>query len=502
MTAIDQTAFGSLGDVLKAQMPDIFSSAGPVSDAYIMATEDVIGIVGPMGSAKTTGSVKKAIVEATRIRPTTRDEQGRAMRRYVLGIWRQKYDNLWDATIPSWWKLLPQSLGSWSGAKPRAAQHVIRFEDRWGPIELVARFRAFGDEANPDDLKGLEYTDVWLNEMDTLPEDLFTMLVGRVGRDPARELIGRGGRIFGDMNAPSVTDWVYRDFFEDLKPGYHLYKQPSGFAPNAENIAAMGAGYWLQQAKLNAHRPWWIRKFIMSLPGFTRGISVVYPEFNDELHMAPATLEHFRELPIIVGIDGGLTPAAVFLQERPDGQVAVLAEIACTHASETSLARQMLSLMERRFPGCEFVIRCDPAMCAGDDTEDGSARSRLQAALGIPVVAASTNEPDARWEAVRDPLTRTLDNGRPGFLLDPSCKGLRRGFNQTYQYRKLAGSDDVSSVGKSFDSHIHDGLQYACLLLGSAEARRRRSEIAAEKKRRRMAGRNENGRYNPLRRHG
>lgn len=95
-----------------------------------------------------------------------------------------------------------------------------------------------------------------------------------------------------------------------------------------------------------------------------------------------------------------------------------------------------------------------------------------------------------------------LDNGRPGFLLDPSCKGLRRGFNQTYQYRKLAGSDDVSSVGKSFDSHAHDGLQYGCLLLGSSEARRRRSEIAAEKKRRRMAARNDNGRYNPLRRHG
>ena len=77
---------------------------------------------------------------------------------------------------------------------------------------------------------------------------------------------------------------------------------------------------------------------------------------------------------------------------------------------------------------------------------------------------------------------------------------LRRGFNQTYQYRKLAGSDDVSSVGKSFDSHIHDGLQYACLVLGSAEARRRRSEIAAEKRRRRATARNGNGRYNPLRR--
>ena len=89
VTAVDQSDFGSLGDVLKAQVPDIFSSAGPISDAYIMSTEDVVGIVGPMGSAKTTGSVKKAILEATRIRPTTRSAGHRPGERWQSAAgWR------------------------------------------------------------------------------------------------------------------------------------------------------------------------------------------------------------------------------------------------------------------------------------------------------------------------------------------------------------------------------------------------------------------------------
>lgn len=487
---------GSLGPILaETAGHDVSASAGPVSDAFILSTDAVAGIVGPQGSAKTTSSVKKAVLEATRVWP---DERGH--RRYVLGIWREKYGNLWSATIPSWFKLLPKELGHFVGSSPRPAEHVIPFEDGHGPITLIARFEAFGDQANPEDLKGKEYADVWLNEMDTLPEALFEMLVGRIGRDPPREKMRRDGRIWGDFNAPDILNWCYRDFYEDMKPGYRLYRQPGGLEPNAENLAIVGRGYYEQQAKLNAHRPWWIRRMIHNKPGFTRDLAIVYPEFDDDRNVASGELEVFRELPVLVGIDGGLTPAAVFCQEMSDGQFRVLAEIAMERGSETGLAAAMNALMARRFRNCEFAVVCDPAMGAGEDTEDGSARFRLEKALGLKVKLARTNQTDARWEAVRDKLKLGLDGGRPGFLLDPSCKGLRRGFNQTYHFRAFRGSNELSTVEKSFDSHVHDGLQYAALLCGSSEARQRRSDIERAIRARREASRRDTERYSPMKR--
>jgi hypothetical protein len=492
----DALDFGSLTPILQRTAGrGISNSAGPISDAFTLSTAEVAAIVGPQGSGKTTASVKKAIVEAMRIWP---DEHGH--RRYVLGTWRQKYQNLWSTTLPSWWKLLPKDLGTFNGSSPRAAEHIIPFEDGYGPITLVARFMAFGDVADPEDLKGHEFTDVWLNEIDTLPEELFEMLVGRVGRDPPREMIRRGGRIFGDMNAPDVLNWCYRDFFEDLKPGYELFRQPGGLEAGAENLAAVGRGYYEQQARLNAHRQWWIRRMIHNKPGFTRDLALVYPEYDDDRHLSPREIEPVRELPVLIGIDGGLTPAAVFCQEMSDGQLRVLAEIAFERSSETGMAQAINALIARRFRGCEFVVTCDPAMGAGEDTPDGSARWRLEKALGMPVKLASTNMTDARWSAVRDKLILSLDAGRPGFLLDPSCKGLRRGFNQTYHFRAFKGSNELSTVEKSFDSHVHDGLQYVALLCGSAVARQRRTDLEAERRIKRQAARGDGQRYSPLRR--
>jgi hypothetical protein len=127
-------------------MQNLMRSAGPISDAYILGHDPVMLITGPGGSGKTTASVKKALVEAQRIRPGSD-----GTRRYVLGTWRQKYDNLWKATIPSWWKILPRDLpgSKWVGASPRAAEHIVNFEDKWGPVQLIARFRAFGEIADP-----------------------------------------------------------------------------------------------------------------------------------------------------------------------------------------------------------------------------------------------------------------------------------------------------------------------------------------------------------------
>ncbi len=498
MTTLD---FGSLNPILAAtpEGRSVLGSPGPVADRFLLAADPVMAIVGPQGSAKTTTCVKKALLEAQRMVPGPN-----GVRRYVLGAWRRRYDDLWKATIPSWWKILPRDLpgANWNGAAPRAAQHTIRFKDDWtvkgyGEIEIVARFEAFGDVASPEDLRGKEYTDNWLNEMDTLEEELLIYLIGRIGRDPPFKIAKRLGRIFGDMNAPDIDTWCYRHFYETPKAGYVLYRQPGGREAGAENIDVLGREYYEQQAMLNADRPWWIRRMIDNVPGFTRETDLVYPAFDDLRMRSPIPLKPERHRPVMVGIDGALTPAAAYGQELGGGQWRTLAEVALDRGGPAEIARAMLALEAARFPDCEFVTVCDPALATGEDLEDLSYRQALEKHLGRPVKLARTNVAATRWEAVRCKLALTLDGGAPGFLLDPSCRVLLRGFLRNYHFRKLRGTTDLSSVQPTFETHVHDALQYAMLESGSAAASQSIAARRREREQRREAAR-QMKRFNPL----
>lgn len=477
----------------KTGQTNLLRSAGPISDRYILSRDSAALIVGPGGSGKTIASCKKALVSATRIGPGPD-----GVRRYVLGTWRQKYINVWQATIPSWWKLFPRDLfPKWTGASPRQAEHTVEFEDKFGRIHLVNRFRAFSEQADPEDVLGNEFTDCYLNEWSTLPEDLFIALVDRVGREPPMAITKRPGRFFGDSNAPDVTNYIYRDFFENLKAGYVLYLQPSGLAHNAENIAAVGRGYYENSERMNAHRPWWVRRMIHVMPGFTRANDPVYPKFDDLRNMARVTIPVVRDLPVIVGIDGGLTPAAVYFQEMPNGQMRILAEIAIDRGGMRELATSMLTLEENRFRGCTFICVCDPSMVAGEDTEESSDRGRLAGYLAREVELAPTQDLGARVEAVNCKFDLTLDDGLAGLLVDPSCKVLRRGFNQTFQYRQVVGTNDRGNIQKTFDGHAHEALQYGALICGSSRARSRVIDMDRKRRMRREDNRKA-GRYNPV----
>jgi len=473
---------------------NLLRSAGPISDAYILAWDPCMLITGPGGSGKTTASVKKSLVEAQRIRPGAD-----GTRRYVLGVWRQKYVNLWKATIPSWWSILPKDISgsSWVGAPPRDATHVVRFEDQHGRIELTAHFRAFGETMDPEDLLGNQYTDCYLNEWSTLPEELFTALVDRVGRDPPQEVIRRPGRFFGDSNAPDVLNYTYRDFYETPPEGYRLFRQPGGLDEGAENLQAMTRGYYENSARLNAHRTWWVKRMVHAKPGFTRANDPVWSEWDDDRNVSKVTLEPVRGLPILTGTDGGLTPATVYMQELSNGQLRILAEVALARGGMRELATAMLQIEEARFAGFQFSSVCDPAMCTGEELEDKSDRQKLSDYIKRKVTAAPTQNPDIRHEAIKGKLRHTIEGGAPGLILDPSCKGLRRGANQTFHFAKTQGTDDLSRVQKTFDSHVCEAAEYGALQCGSAAARLRGDDLERKRRERQEANAGA-GRYKPL----
>lgn len=464
---------------------DFTRSPGPVAERYLLSSVPVGVIVGPRGSAKTTQTFKKVLFEGQGIRPGPD-----GLRRYVVSTWREKYVNQWDATIPSWWKLYPADLpgSKWNGSKPHPATHELAFRDEFGPIQVINRFRAFGDSADSDDTLGNEGTDVVLNQIETMPERLFTWLGAVVGRDPPRQLLYPDkpddfiyGRFYGDMNAPEPMSWLYRDFYEKPKPGYVLFRQPGGLDPDAENIHVVGRGYYHNLVRINAHRKWWVNINVHNRPGFRTDQDTPYateegPLWDDDAMMSQETLEPHRELPVIVGIDGGLTPAAVYTQIAPNLQARILAEVPLYRGRMRELADRMLEVEARRFQGCEFVTDCEPSLGAGEDTEEGSDRKKLETFLGRKVGLARTNNPEDRWQAVIDKML--VKAGAPMLLIDPSCVILRRGFNGSYRFAQVNGTTDRGNIKRDFTTHSHDALQAAALRWGTDAARKRRTDIA------------------------
>jgi hypothetical protein len=499
-------SFGSLDRVLDSVSPGIRTPAGPVSEAFIWGREPMMLLNGPIGSAKTSTEGKKVFVETTRMIPWFEESDGTKTREYNLSIWREKYDSLWNATIKSWFKIVPRDFGKFQGSPGRPANHTIEWEDEWsqkgyGRCRLNAMFRAFGESADPEEVRGTEYVDALLQEWDLLAEELTIAISGRLARSPVRSILGRPGRMYGSCNAPDVLGYIYRDFFETPPSGYRLYRQPGGLDDGAENIAAIGREYYLDIIAKNQHRPWYIKRMVNNRPGFTRDNDVVYPGYDDDRHLAPTRLDPVKSVRVIVGIDGGNTPAAVYMQEMPNRQLRILDEITTEASGMIALSRAMLRLEAERYDGCEFYTVCDPAMNAGHETEEGSDQQRLSKLLKRKVHFARTNDPERRIEPIAEALRANLDDGRPCFLLNRHCKALRRGCNQTYHWHRVRGTNERGRIAKTPDSHPHDAAGYGALetsygLAARLEEEQRKRKAARDAKERGVE------RYNPLRRRG
>ena len=67
--------------------------------------------------------------------------------------------------------------------------------------------------------------------------------------------------------------------------------------------------------------------------------------------------------------------------------------------------------------------------------------------------------------------------GQSGFLIDPRCRTLIKGFEGGYQYKRMqvSGERFDDKPEKNHFSHIHDALQY--LMMGAGEGRNILSNI-------------------------
>jgi hypothetical protein len=341
-------------------------------------------------------------------------------------------------------------------------------------------------------LLSLELTGAWFNEFREINFTLFTGVLNRTGRYPSMAK-GPGATWRGvilDSN-PMMEDGAYYNLFVKRQgideiaasmreAGFEgevleYFKQPGGLSKYAENIDNLlgGRQYYVMMgftAKSDGKSDAWIKVHRDAEYGvIINGRPIYEKDFNGTMHIAPSTLVPDPKLALAVGLDFGLTPAAVFGQRDMHGRWKIFGELVTPESNQLG-AQQFLELLvqhvKEKWGNMSLVIMADPA---GQQRAQTDMKTCFGVAKGMGLkVYPSVQNLEKRIGSVRAALG-ALTQGQPRLIMDPSAKVLRQGFQGGYQNRRMQVSDEryADKPDKNKFSHVHDALQY---LIGGYDA--------------------------------
>lgn len=427
--------------------------------AQFHASDDFVrALMGPIGSGKSVACCAEVMKRALEQEPNSNNTR---MTRWA--IIRNTYRELVDTTLQTFFDWFPKQLGEW-----RQMDMKWTFRQKLADgtlVHLEVLFRALD---RPDDIKkllSLELTGGWINEAREIPKQVLDMLQGRVGRFPSKRDGGPSWfGIIADTNPPDNDHWWYRLFELDRPEGFNLFKQPSGISPEAENIDNLPKGYYENMIKGKDQE--WVNVYVHGRYGFITDGKPVWPEYKDDLHVSPERLEKFGGT-IYVGIDFGLTPAAVIGQLLPSGQLQIIDELVTEDMGAVRFGSALHDLLATKYCGCEMEIFGDPAGEQRSQTDE-TTPFQIMWNQDINVWPAYTNDFTIRREAVADLLTRlTPLTGQPAFLLCPEQAPMcRKALAGGYKYKRMQVSGQErfqDKPDKGRYSHVGDALQYMVL---------------------------------------
>lgn len=416
----------------------------PTIKEFSQSKAFIRGLMGPVGGGKSVGCIIEIVKLGHAQRP---GPDGIKRTRWV--VIRNTFAELKDTTIKTVMEWLPPDIfGDY-----HATDHNYTIRGFKGVV-IEIMFRALDRPDHVKKLLSLEVTGAWVNEARQVPWAIIDVLQSRLGRYP--RMIDGGCSWFGlimDTNPPDADSKWY-NFFEEADhsedvdvlntavPGLNLtvenycsvFKQPSGLSGLAENLPNLQPGYYQRLAI--GKSPEWVKVYIKGDYGFIMEGLPVFPEYSDALHLGEC--KTLKDLPVYRSWDYGLTPACVFSQITPGGQFITVDEMVSTSMGITRFAERVIEHSKGMFPRREFIDIGDPAGNTRAQTDETTC-FEIQRALGIDIQPAPQTL-SIRLESMRKPLNR-LSGGRPGFVLHPRCKTLRRAFLGGYHYKKMGSVD-------------------------------------------------------------
>ena len=177
-------------------------------------------------------------------------------------------------------------------------------------------------------------------------------------------------------------------------------------------------------------------------------------------------------VPIQVGLDFGLTPAATIGQRLNNGRWVIHHEIVTFSMGLERFGTQLLAELNQLYPNHQVLVWGDPAGMQRDAIYEVTAFDYLKT-LGLRAQPTASNDFKVRREASAAPMQRLI-MGKPGLIINRSCKLLRKSLAGGYHFKRVAvgaGQERFRDApNKNEHSHIGDSFGY--LMLGGGEYNR------------------------------
>lgn len=477
----------------RAELPitnlDLDFSNSPVVWKFLNDNSFVRSLMGPVGGGKSYACAAEIFLRALKQPPSPKDNI-----RYSRGVViRNSYPELRTTTIKTWLELFPENRWGAMRWSPPLTHHLkLPAKGDIPGVDLEVIFLALDQPKDVRKLLSLELSFAWVNEARELPLAVIQGLTHRVGRFPTKSNGGCPWRgIIMDTNGPDDDSWYYRLAEKEPIRGkfpWTFFKQPGGMLetneskdaikaagrywkanPNAENVDNLPNLYYEQQ--LGGKSLDWLRVYVGGNYGFVKEGKSVWEEYIDS-DMMDEHIEIDRSLPIQIGLDFGLTPAAVFGQRYASGKWHILHEIVTEDMGLERFAQMLLYELNTRFEKMEPIIWGDPAGQKRDEIFEVTSFDHLRS-LGLNARPTASNDFKVRREAGAAPMIRLVD-GKPALRVHRDCKRLRKALNGGYHFKRvgISGSQDRFRDVPNKDQHSHIGDSYAYLLLGGGEHKR------------------------------
>lgn len=444
-------------------------------------------------SGKTTGIFMK-LARMAQLQAPSQD----GVRRTRAVIVRNTFPQLRDTTLASWNIWFQDGVaGEWIASQ---SKFILRF----GDVECEVLFRALDTQADIARVLSLEVTFAIIDEFVQIPREIIDALSARCGRYPsAKDGGATNWGMWGSSNPDTEDNWWF-DYLHNnpsiakfgktlddedaeemrrrfIKAGFGneegdgepsepigtYFVQPSGFAPDAENIDNLPgkAGYYRNQAK--GKTPQWIKQFIDAEWGYSASGTPVIPSFRKDIHIAKSPLKFNPNAPLIVGLDPGLQGSAMIIgQENAHGQLNVLGElIQSGYGAERLITQRLKPYLRFRFPNLNLnnvLIAPDPAASNRSQSDEKTVVQVF--AKHFRVVGESNNRLPLRLDAINWFTSRLTDAG-PALQIDPyECPTLIRALVGGWRFEKAKKHDGLAKPVPEDNNYTHpgDAFGYLC----------------------------------------
>lgn len=443
--------------------------ASPTVDRFIRSAAYCAILRGPRGEGKSTGGLLKLMAGAAALSP-----EALPLRAVCL---RDTLVTLRDTLVQTVHELEALGLAAhWHHDSGHESAVTLGYRGSGTPRPgrdglVYLRLLGLDRMAEVNKLQGLGVGCVWLEEpapaaelSGGIPPEVFGVAATSL-RQP-----GVSGWIQMTMNPPDVEHWTItvaqrlRELAAELPGGRRVTVEVFDI-PKGENRHYDEEQRLHNRLALEATgRADLVQRLIEGRVGQILVGEPVMPEYNDELHVAPAPLPILPYEPIVRAFDFGLTPVCIWTQVTPLGRWRLIWGVQGQNEGIAQLIETRVQPWEAEFlEGHEGGSR-NLGDAAGRQREQSNAEHSAAAVvedlLGAPFEAGPIAWPDRR-DSLKAVLSR-MSRGTPVVEVDPDNLLVRRALRGGWHYPKDAlGRITPTLEAAKRASGLHDHVGHA-----------------------------------------